>query len=482
MKSVLSPVLQQRVIDCVRGVSPTQSIIDALVKGGATVFLVGGAVRDLVLRDHAEIPDLDIEVHGLSLEQLEQELARFGTVIEIGKAFGVLRVLGLDIDWSLPRTDSQGRKPRVDVQKDLPIDAALRRRDLTMNALALDLTTFELHDPFGGVRDFENKVLRTPDPAFFVEDPLRFYRVMQFVGRFEMEPDAVLNELCSRMSLADVSRERIEMEFAKLFLKSRRPSLGLRWLDHIGRLAEILPEIDMLHGVQQSPEWHPEGDVFEHTMQAVDAAAALPYESKEQKLWVIYAALVHDCGKAITTKYIDGRWRSFGHEIEGLDVAQQLMQRICLCKRSIEIVLRLVRHHMAPGVLVRDGGSPAAFKRLAYNLAPVANIELLAQLGFADKRARNGLGHEPLTIPLDDIEEFREYAKKYGVLHGPEAPILTGADLIDHIAPGPLLGEAIKHAYQIQIKRGIADKEQLKRRVLDGFSSEDKSNKREDTQ
>ena len=152
-----------------------------------------------------------------------------------------------------------------------------------------------------------------------------------------MEPDAELNALCQQMSLAAVSRERIEMEFVKLFLKSRRPSLGLRWLDCVQRLAEILPEVHLLHGVQQQPQWHPEGDVFEHTMQAVDAAAALTYESEEQKLVTIYAALVHDCGKAITTKYLDGRWRSFGHEIEGVDLAQKLMQRICLCKRSIEI-------------------------------------------------------------------------------------------------------------------------------------------------
>lgn len=480
MKTVLSPIQQQRVIQCLQATPPTQTIVQALVNAGAQVFLVGGAVRDLILCEHATIPDLDIEVHGLSLEQLEIQLAPFGVVMSIGKAFGVLRIAGLEVDWSLPRIDAKGRKPQVCLEKDLSITQALQRRDLTMNAMALDLTTFELHDPFGGCEDFFHKRLRTPDPAFFIEDPLRFYRVMQFVGRFETEPDAELNDLCKTMSLADVSRERIEMEFVKLFLKSRRPSLGLRWLDTVQRLTEILPEINILHGVQQQPQWHPEGDVFEHTMQAVDAAAALTYECEEQKLVTIYAALVHDCGKAITTKYLDGRWRSFGHEIEGVDLAQKLMQRICLCKRSIETVCRLVRYHMAPGVLVRDGGSPASFKRLAFNLAPVASIRLLAQLGFADKRGRNGAGHEPLCSRLEDIEEFCVYAQKYGVFDGPEAAVLTGADLLDCITPGPALGEAVKRAYQIQINKGVSDKNELKRRVLDGFSSEDKCKKQED--
>lgn len=479
MKIILTSIQQQRVITCLQAANPTQAIVQALVKAGGTVFLVGGAVRDLVLREQAVVPDLDIEVHGLTLEQLEKELARFGTVIAIGKAFGVLRVLGLDVDWSLPRIDASGRKPQVDVQKDLPIERALRRRDLTMNALALDLTTFELHDPFGGVRDFQEKILRAPDAQLFIEDPLRFYRVMQFVGRFEMEPDPELTQLCRTMSLVDVSRERIEMEFTKLFLKSRRPSLGLRWLDSLGRMTEILPEIALLHGVQQSPQWHPEGDVFEHTMQAVDAAAALGYESEEEKLLVLYAALAHDCGKALTTTFQDGRWRSFGHEIEGIPNAKHVIERICLTKRSVETVCRLVRYHMAPGVLVRDGGSPAAFKRLAFNLAPVANIYLLAQLGFADKRGRNGQGHEPLSTRLEDIEEFCEYAKKYGVFMGPEAPVLTGADFLDVLTPGPLVGDAVQQAYKIQINKGVVDKQELKQRVLDGFKAEDKSHKRE---
>ena len=109
----------------------------------------------------------------------------------------------------------------------------------------------------------------------FVEDPLRLFRVMQFIGRFTMKPDKQLNEICARMSLKGISVERIESEFDKLLLKSKRPSLGIRWLLEIGRLQEIFPELAATIGVQQEPDWHPEGDVFEHTMQSLDAAAAL---------------------------------------------------------------------------------------------------------------------------------------------------------------------------------------------------------------
>src|SRR5205085_717907 len=127
------------------------------------------------------------------------------------------------------RIDSAGRKPQVTVM-DMPIDVALRRRDLTMNAMAIDLAEMVLHDPLNGAEDIRMKTLRSPDPSFFTQDPLRFYRVMQFIGRFEMYPDAALQELCKQMDIANISRERIEMEFNKLLLQSKQPSSGIRWL------------------------------------------------------------------------------------------------------------------------------------------------------------------------------------------------------------------------------------------------------------
>jgi hypothetical protein len=248
-------------------------IIQKIDEVGGRALLVGGAVRDLLLG--IKVKDLDIEVHGLTVEQLESLLRFFGPVSLVGKSFGVLRIHGIDIDWSLPRTDSAGRKPHVEIRADLTIQEAFARRDLTMNAIGIDLVSHELLDPFNGLQDMQDKLLRVPDKDKFAEDPLRFYRVMQFIGRFEMAPDQELNNICETMDISDVSRERIEQEFEKLLLKSRRPSLGIRWLRERKRLAEILPEIAALIGVPQNPDWHPEGDVFEHTMQALDAAAII---------------------------------------------------------------------------------------------------------------------------------------------------------------------------------------------------------------
>ena len=113
---------------------------------------------------------------------------------------------------------------------------AFKRRDLTINAMGIDLKTFELIDPWHGLEDLKKGILRAPDAKLFIEDPLRLFRVMQFIGRFQMNPDKQLNEICAKMSLAGISTERIEAEFDKLFLKSKRPSLGIRWLQEIGRL------------------------------------------------------------------------------------------------------------------------------------------------------------------------------------------------------------------------------------------------------
>ncbi|MGB8367197.1 MAG: hypothetical protein WCD44_02455, partial [Candidatus Babeliales bacterium] len=143
-------------------------------------LLVGGAVRDLFLG--LQTKDLDIEVYGLSAKQLELLLRDFGPISLVGKIFGVFRVHGLDVDWSLPRLDSTGRKPEVRIDPFLPFKDAFRRRDLTINAMGIDIISSELIDPFNGLNDLRKKLLRTPDPQFFIQDPLRFYRVMQFIA------------------------------------------------------------------------------------------------------------------------------------------------------------------------------------------------------------------------------------------------------------------------------------------------------------
>ena len=343
---------------------------------------------------------------------------------------------------------------------------AFKRRDLTINAMGIDLKTFELIDPWNGLHDLKAGILRAPDAHLFMEDPLRLLRVMQFIGRFEFKPDAQLNQICERMSLAGVSVERIEAEFDKLFLKSKRPSLGIRWLQEIGRLQEILPELAATVGVAQEPEWHPEGDVFEHTMQAIDAAELVGYVDSQEKLKAVYGVLCHDLGKVTTTRIIDGRLRSLGHDQESAVLAKTMLKRLTRRIELIDAVVKLARYHMAPGQFVHDGAKMPAYKRLAIKLAPDATLELLAKVALADKRGRNPDSHLPLTKDMPEIAEFLERARQANVIHKPEDPVLQGRDLAGIVEPGPAMGALLKQAYEIQIEEGIKDKQELLSRIL----------------
>ena len=440
------------------------SLLQKIQAAGGNVYLVGGAVRDIMLG--LPFQEVDIEVHNLSLNDLTKLLQERGQVNLVGKVFGVLKIEHIPIDWSLPRSDESGRKPKVTLDPAMNIIQALRRRDLTMNAMAIDLQDNVLIDPFNGLKDIACKRLSAPDLTLFVEDPLRIYRVMQFVSRFAMQPDHALDEVCKTIDVSTVSRERIEEEMRKLMLKSKQPSLGLRWLAHINRLHDLFPELAMMCGVVQDPVFHPEGDVFEHAMQALDAAAELVYADNDQKLIVMYAALCHDIGKATTTQYKDGRIRSIGHEKQSARFAGQLLKKIIGKKDYITAIIALVSYHMAPMTFVTQGSSAAAYKRLAVKLAPYDNLALLSMLALADKRGRNPHKKVPLQDENADIVTFRERASAAGVLMHPEEPVLKGSDLIDSISPGPLVGKLVARAYALQINKGITDKQVLKKRVL----------------
>lgn len=440
-------------------------IVQEIHAHGGTALLIGGAVRDIIL----DLPtkDIDIEVHDMPLDALEALLGRFGQVSLVGKKFGVLRVHGLDIDWSLPRSDSPGRKPEVKIDPTMPVREAFLRRDLTMNALGIDFITQELHDPFDGMSAIREKTLRTPDVRFFAEDPLRLFRVMQFISRFDMKPDETLNELCKTMDISDVSRERIELEFHKLFLRSKYPSLGIRWLKEIGRLQEILPELAATIGVAQDPSWHPEGDVFEHSMQALDAAAQLPIENEHKRLVLLYSALCHDLGKVDTSVERDeGKITSYGHAESGISKAQALMKRITNNQILITAVKKMVGYHMIPYQLVTQKSSLAAYKRLAQKLAPNVSMRQLAELVLSDKRGRNSQGSLPLKLDPEEVAQFIKKTQEADVLDQKEEPILFGRDIAHEVEEGPRMGELIHKAYEIQIEEGIRDKEQLKKRVL----------------
>lgn len=456
-------------------------ILLAIKNADGTSYLVGGCVRDLVL--DRPLKDFDIEVHNLSLEQLEAILSRYNHVHLVGKKFGVLRIVGLDVDWSLPRKDSKGRKPEVAIDPFMSIQDACRRRDLTMNAMAIDLNlllndptkikTCQIIDPYGGLEDIKHKQLRVIDQTLFLEDPLRFFRVMQFIGRFEMMPDEQLNQLCKTMSLWDsqtgtaLARERIYEEIKKLFLKSQRPSEGFRWLRSIDRLRDTFPQLDNLVAVKQSPIHHPEGDVFEHTMQTLDAAAHLPYyqdQSYDERFLIMLGALCHDLGKAVTT---DADCHAYGHEIQGVALGVAMLKQITDDQFIIKSVSKLVRYHLAPFSLLQDAAGDKAYKKLASKLAPEMTLRQLALVALADRQGRNGSGQEPLTDSYHNLyQEFLQAAQHADVAHGPEAPALLGRHLLDVIQPGTELGALLQLAYHIQVEEGIKDPDVLRQRVL----------------
>lgn len=457
--------IQKLVMDVFQLYPNIYTIVESLDVSGGRALLVGGAVRDLLLEK--SVKDLDIEVHGMGIDQVEAILKRFGPVRTVGKQFGVLKIDGIDADWSIPRSDSSGRKPKVTLDPYMNSKEAFSRRDLTINAMGIDLITFQLEDPFNGLHDLENNILRAPDAQKFKEDPLRFFRVMQFVGRLQMQPDKELNDICKNMDLSDVAKERVYLEFEKLFTKSENPSLGIQWLQDIGRLQEILPEVYNTIGIPQDPIWHPEGDVFEHTKQAMDAAAQHKYDSADEKFLMVCGLMCHDLGKAIATQEIDGRIRSIQHDIKGMALAYDLLDRITGKNEVKAIVKKMVKFHMAPGQFIKNGAGHKAYKRLAQKLDPELNCKQLALVAVCDKAGRNPVKGNPLPDKMfPDIQEFIDNAKKYGVITAPEEPILKGRDVIDYIPPGPKMGRALSLAYKLQITKGIRDKEELKIAVI----------------
>lgn len=445
-----------------------REIVHACDQLGGQALLVGGAVRDMLLG--LPLKDFDIEIHKIPVKEVEKLLSRFGHVRLVGKQFGVFKIDGIDADFSLPRTDGSGRKPTVVIDHMLSYYEAFGRRDLTINAMGLDLMTGDIIDPYNGQKDLQEKILRAPRPEFFIQDPLRFFRVVQFIGRFQMTPEESFNELLQKMSLDGVSIERIHREYEKLFLLSERPSLGLRWIRTVGRIKELLPELAATIDVPQRSDWHPEGDVFEHTMQATDAAAdvaRIKQLDKKDSLTLVIAAVCHDLGKVTATKFCDGIWRSWGHEVEGVEPTKRLLVRLTAVEAIKKAVVKLVRYHMMPGGLVANKAKDSAYKRLAVNLAPEVTPYQLALIAQADKRGRNHLSHIPLDVPMSkEVMPFLAKIEELGLLDGPEKPVLEGIDLLDVCQPGPALGKLLQAAYTIQIEDGITDKKELKRQIL----------------
>jgi len=439
---------------------------------GAKALVVGGSVRDHFLE--SAIKDYDIEVYGLaSMEELEQILLAYGSVNLVGKSFGVLKFTygGEEYDFSFPRRESKvgsgHRDFDVEVNGSLDFKTAAKRRDFTVNALGYDIEEKSFLDPFDGLKEIKKKLLKHIDERTFVEDPLRVYRAVQFSARFGYTLDKETFALCKKMveegMLEALPKERIYSEWKKLLLKASKPSIGFELMRKLGILERYFPELYALIGVPQSPKWHPEGDVWVHTMMTVDAMAnELEMRSdafavgEKQKLKFMFAILCHDLGKAThTTIEEDGSIRAIGHEAAGLVPTKSLLYRLSDAHDLIESVLPLVEHHLKPSQFYAGKAKASAIRRLATKV----NIEALVCVAKADFLGRTT--EESRTGIYPAGAWMLEKSKALKVMNKPLEPLLQGRDLITlGLVPSVKFKEILDGVYAKQLDGTLTSKEE----------------------
>ena len=421
---------------------------------GGRALLVGGCVRDELLGRQPK--DFDLEVFGIPAAELRALLETLGRVDAVGESFAVYKIGGLDV--SLPRHESKaGRGHKgflVDGDPNLSHIEAARRRDFTINAISRDPLTNEVVDPFDGRADLKARRLRVVDPRTFGDDSLRVLRALQFVARFELTVDDETRALLRSIPLDDLPSERIWGEMEKLLLGADRPSIGLALALDLQIVQRLWPELHALVDCPQEPEWHPEGDVWIHTLMVTDEARKrLDGLTRGPALAIMLGALCHDVGKPAVTAFIDGRIRSIGHEEGGVAPATNLLDRFNV--HTIDgydvrhTVLGIVAHHLKPGMFHKSATpvSDGAFRRLAQKV----DLELLARLAKADCQGRTG------TFDCSAMDWFLERARALGVEHRPPQPLLLGRHLIDMgVKPGPEMGKLLKAVYERQLDGEIA--------------------------
>ncbi len=443
------------------------------VKGvGGRVLIVGGWVRDRLLGRDSK--DIDLEVYGVPAASLRALLARVGPVNTVGESFTVYKVGPLDV--ALPRRESKtGRGHRgfsVSGDPDLALEEAARRRDFTINAVAWDPLTEDYLDPCGGRDDLERRVLRAVDPATFGDDSLRVLRALQFVARFDLELDAATRALCRTIALDDLPAERIWGELEKLLLGATRPSVGFTLALELGVIERLFPELAALVDCPQEPEWHPEGDVWVHTLLVIDQARErIEGLTRPAQIAIMLGAVCHDLGKPATTATIDGRIRSLNHEEMGVAPATAFLDRINIhtldgydVRRH---VLGLVANHLKPGMwrTARDGVGDGAFRRLARKV----DLELLARLAKADCLGRTG------EFDCSAMDWFLERARALGVHHEAPKPLLLGRHLLGlGMTPGPRVGDVLRQVYERQLDgeiRSLEDATTAAHAIIEGRST-----------
>ena len=447
-----------KIINSINLPSSLTKILDFLQEKGVKPLLVGGCVRDHFL--NLPIKDYDIEVFNIKdFETLIKYLEPFGKVKLVGKSFGVLK-LSIDneeYDFALPRREkkvSSGHKGfEIISDSSLSYEEAAKRRDFTINSIAYDYSNDMFLDPFNGLKDLKKRVLKHINDSTFVEDPLRVYRAIQFSSRFQFNLHKKTFKLCKDMvkngDLEELASERVFEEFKKLFLKSPKPSYGFNLLKEL-EVLRYFPELKALINCQQELEYHPEGDVWIHTLMTLDEMVKLKTQNEYNNIVLFLAILCHDFGKPLCTKVINNKITSHKHESLGVKPTLSFLSKLTNDKKLINDIIPLVKYHLSPFQLYLHNSSDKAVRRLSLKV----DIELLCKVCLADCLGRD---IKDKSKCYQAVKWLKKKAEDLEVSNEGPKPLIMGKDLISlGFKPGLEFKSILDFAFDMQIDENLS--------------------------
>ena len=388
------------------------------------VFVVGGFVRDLFLNRKSVEIDLMVEGDGIRFSRLLADKLGVKKIVPF-KEFGTAKIpypiMQIEVASArLEDYDKSSRKPKKVKYTDIFGD--LKRRDFTINAMAVDLlpkTFGDLYDPYNGIADLKAKHLITPlDPdETFSEDPLRMMRAAVFASRFDLQinDDGLKSMQKQANRIQIVSRERITAELIKI-LETDKPSIGLIILQNTGIMKYVFPEIDNMYGIEQPKEWHHK-DIFYHTMQVVNNAAKL-----SDKMELRFAALVHDIGKPKTRRIHNTKGFTFhGHDDLGSRMLQKIAKRMKLSNDLRDYLIKMTILHLRPIALAKKGVSDSAVRRLIVTVGE--EIDDLLTLCRADITSKNPERVKRYMGNFERVEKFMQDVVERDKLKAFQSPV-----------------------------------------------------------
>ncbi|MCE9614951.1 MAG: HD domain-containing protein [Lentisphaerae bacterium] len=419
-----------------------RAAVERLQKAGHTAYWAGGCVRDRLL---GRMPkDYDIATNALP----DTVIALFPRAIAVGKAFGVVRVPVEDAWFEIAtfRQDhdyQDGRRPTSVTFADARMDA--ERRDFTINALFYDPIADRFLDYVGGRDDLQARLIRAVgDPARrFLEDHLRLLRAVRFAHTLEFALEAHTADAIRLHAglVANVSEERVRDELARILVESKRPGDALRALDDLGLLAPILPEVSALKHQAQPPAFHPEGDVFTHTVIMLNLM-------ESPSLPLAFSILLHDIGKPPTATLDGDRIRFNRHAAVGADMAEEILRRLRFSNDEITTIVEAVRSHM------RFVDVPHMKRSTLRALVGRPNFPLELELHRIDCLSSHNV--------MDTHERITAFQQELASEPALPPPWITGRDLMGlGIPEGPAVGAWLRRAYEAQLEGSHATRDAL---------------------